>query len=764
MSSPVGKRKKESVAAKSLKTGTISFQAEGRLLQELGERLVASPEVALVELIKNAYDADSDSCTVHIDEKSHVMTVQDKGTGMSFDAFESRWMSIGTSNKAEQRLSTKYKRRLTGQKGIGRFAARFLGNHLTLDTIAYDETRQRKTRLLAEFPWAEIDKAEALGSTQIKYQLLEAGEDEQSGTLLTIRNVKTDGSFAKTSSFRTDVLKIVTPIQGLNRGRFDPKEEAKKAGNKGKKEEVEKDPGFKVSLPGDENRQTAKGVDLASTVLNHAWAKLEIDLNEETLRFNVQFSDGTAGDPFEIECSSSIANGLFADIRFFPRRSGIFRGTEVKGAQAWHWVRENAGVAIIDHGFRIKPYGFRDDDWLSLDLDTAHNERSWRSFIAEEHFPMTKAEKEDPAINPMLNLPNNLQLVGAVFVESQPASISKSEIDLTPSMDREGFLRNGAFRQVVMIVRAGIEYLAKEDKKRQLAAKEQRAREAAGKVRADFRQALAYIQNSPTLTAGDKARLIEEYSGFAKKIEEVEEYDREARRKLEVMSSLGVVAGFVTHEATRIVSSLNDAITELRALAKAHPKLRDPLSRLEGSYAVFKGHLEYTTMFVDGVNAEGISPFKAAPQVRRIKDKFGAFAKERGIDVTSQIAADVEVPAMPVAVYSGILLNLYTNALKAIVASHAQTEKPKIVFKSWNEPKKHIVEVIDNGVGIPPNMRKRVWDPLFTTTSRLNNPLGSGMGLGLSLVRQLVQTYKGRIEIVEPPAGFSTCFKVELPR
>ena len=44
---------------RSLDQGKVAFQTEGRLLQELGERLVASPEVALVELIKNAYDADS---------------------------------------------------------------------------------------------------------------------------------------------------------------------------------------------------------------------------------------------------------------------------------------------------------------------------------------------------------------------------------------------------------------------------------------------------------------------------------------------------------------------------------------------------------------------------------------------------------------------------------------------------------------------------------------------------------------------------------
>ena len=49
-----------------LDQGVVSFRSEGRLLQELGLRLVASSEVALVELVKNAYDADSIDCLVRI--------------------------------------------------------------------------------------------------------------------------------------------------------------------------------------------------------------------------------------------------------------------------------------------------------------------------------------------------------------------------------------------------------------------------------------------------------------------------------------------------------------------------------------------------------------------------------------------------------------------------------------------------------------------------------------------------------------------------
>jgi hypothetical protein len=109
------------------------------------------------------------------------------------------------------------------------------------------------------------------------------------------------------------------------------------------------------------------------------------------------------------------------------------------------------------------------------------------------------------------------------------------------------------------------------------------------------------------------------------------------------------------------------------------------------------------------------------------------------------VARDADAPRMPVAVYSGILLNLYTNALKAILAVKSTRTEQKILIHAYNDGKTHIVDVMDTGIGIPPNIRKRVWDPLFTTTSSDDNPFGAGMGLGLSLVKALVESRKGRV-------------------
>jgi signal transduction histidine kinase len=157
------------------------------------------------------------------------------------------------------------------------------------------------------------------------------------------------------------------------------------------------------------------------------------------------------------------------------------------------------------------------------------------------------------------------------------------------------------------------------------------------------------------------------------------------------------------------------------------------------------------------------SSFSAKAQVQHIIDKFGHHAKSRGISIQNEINDDVRTPEIPIALYSGILLNLYTNALKAVIADSSSNKQRKICFKAWNEPKKHIIEILDDGIGIPPSLRKRIWDPLFTTTSNLNNPFGSGMGLGLSLIKKLLSDLGGSIVLINPPPKFTTCFKLELP-
>jgi len=740
------------VLDKLLDEGTVPFQAEGRLLQELGERLVASPEVALVELIKNAYDADSVSCEVKVAEGGKTLVISDLGHGMTFDEFVGRWMRIATASKIEDRVSRTFGRRLTGAKGIGRFAVRYLGDHLTLITVAEDPKRHLRTKLTARFDWPAIDRLSDLRQAKVDYTLEQMPEDLPTGTSLEVRKLKASADFTSTSSLRSAVLRIVTPLQGLDPGKFRQIYQGSRT-----------DPGFRVILPGSEAEGAAE-VDLADLVLRNFWARLQIELTNNNLVYKVWFSSPREPKILEMKIQSVISAGFVADIRYFPRRKGVFRGKGIKGQTAWQWVRSNHGVAVLDHGFRIVPYGYEDDDWLHLSIDKSHSERDWRSPIAKKHFPIPGAVRNRPADNPALYLPYDYQLVGAVFVESKPPSRSKSQKDLVPSMDREGFLKNEAFDQLVEFVRGGIEFLALQDKREldRLLAKE--AREAAESAREDVRRAIDYVKRSPTLTSADKARITKVYRQLADRIEQVEEYNVQARRSLMTMSLLGVVAAFMTHENKSLVFEMEKAAKVVGSLARKHPELEDIAAGLDRHLVAFKGQLQYVQMFLQGVRKGEAVRMSAAGQIRHVLKRFEGFASDHGIEVGSEVPSQVQTPALSPAVYSGILLNLYTNALKAVLASPSSIREPKIAIRSWNEKGAHYLEVSDNGVGVPPELRKRIWDPLYTTTSDTGNPLGSGMGLGLTLVRQVVEDWGGTIDLADdPPPGFNTCFRVVFP-
>jgi signal transduction histidine kinase len=724
-----------------------TFQSEGRLLQELGERLVSKPEVALVELIKNAFDADSSYCTVSYDNQDSTISVSDDGNGMTEDDFKNKWMRVASSSKSLKTISPRFRRKVTGEKGIGRFAVRFLGKSLSLETVANDQERNCTTKLRAFFDWEKVDQATDLAKVKIAYELWEVPKDTQTGTILAINSLRISAAEIESEEIRTKVLRTVSPFGGLDRGRFPVL---------GAKTNV--DPGFNVNLPNDEADRPNLG-NLSSYVLDNHAGRVSIDLDGRDLTITASVPGWKKGtrkivrDNFK----HNIRSGFVADIRYFPQRPGTFQAKGIDGKSAWKWVRENAGVAIIDYGLRIKPFGEEEDDWLSQDRDSASNYRKWRSKLMSEEFDQPDS---DPSTNPMLYLPQKRQVVGAVFLESSP----KGTVGLIPSADREGYLANEAFDTVVDIVRAGIELLALVDKKNQQRLEIIEADKIGKAAQAGFKAAITRIQSSPTLAPEDKARIVTEYKRLSENLTEAKEYARKAAFNLEAMSLLGVVAGFMTHESRRIMRLLDNAVGTLQNAVKKGLKFETDLEELQASRDEFKRHLDYTSTFINNVNG-GMSEtiFKVKPQIEDIVSKFYHFAHSRNIEVKVVANDDCKSPKISVGIYTGVILNLYTNAIKAVIARQQKSGSGRIEIRAWNEKDHHIVEVVDNGVGIPEEIKERIWDPLFTTTSSSYNPLGSGMGLGLSLVKRLIEEIEGKIFLVTPPQGFNTCFEIRYP-
>ena len=114
-----------------------NLRPKARILRTLGAELISSDKVALVELVKNAYDADASVVCVEFNGPlvagQGAITVWDDGHAMDEATLESAWLDIGTNIK-RQRTRSVGGRRVLGEKGIGRLAASRLGQRLELVT------------------------------------------------------------------------------------------------------------------------------------------------------------------------------------------------------------------------------------------------------------------------------------------------------------------------------------------------------------------------------------------------------------------------------------------------------------------------------------------------------------------------------------------------------------------------------------------------------------------------------------------------------
>jgi signal transduction histidine kinase len=102
-----------------------------------------------------------------------------------------------------------------------------------------------------------------------------------------------------------------------------------------------------------------------------------------------------------------------------------------------------------------------------------------------------------------------------------------------------------------------------------------------------------------------------------------------------------------------------------------------------------------------------------------------------------------------------VFLNLLVNAMQAIEATHR--EDGRITIETRSSGKEVIIEISDNGCGIPADALPHIFDPFFTTKS-----VGDGTGLGLSITHGIVQDHGGRMEVESTP-GQGTRFTVSLP-
>jgi signal transduction histidine kinase len=103
-----------------------------------------------------------------------------------------------------------------------------------------------------------------------------------------------------------------------------------------------------------------------------------------------------------------------------------------------------------------------------------------------------------------------------------------------------------------------------------------------------------------------------------------------------------------------------------------------------------------------------------------------------------------------------VLLNLVINAEQAMIGAHG---RGTLILRTWHDPERGavVLEVNDDGPGVPDDVQAKIFDPFFTTKE-----VGKGTGLGLTVAYAIIQEHGGRLTMKSQPGGGASFF-VELP-
>ena len=205
------------------------LKVNANVIRQLGEQLITDAEQALLELIKNSYDADSETCDVVIDsglatdgghEPSFAVgsiRIEDTGHGMDMDTIRNGWLVVSLSSKKfmkEQGLvTTKYKRTPLGDKGLGRLGTMKLGRNIELITFTSAETEGYRVALC----WDNFSQDKTLDQVDVTVEKVPSRGKE--GTILTIRGLTEPKYWQgehRLKHIERKVVSLVSPFKKIN--------------------------------------------------------------------------------------------------------------------------------------------------------------------------------------------------------------------------------------------------------------------------------------------------------------------------------------------------------------------------------------------------------------------------------------------------------------------------------------------------------------------------------------------------------------------
>ena len=636
------------------------------ILARLGEELVSHPDQGIVELVKNAYDADALLCQVTLSETTQhggKVIVCDDGDGMTPQQISDGWLVVGRSEK-DPRERTRLGRLPVGEKGLGRLAALRLGQRVVLETRPRDEPG---TEYRMEIDWALFDHVQVVEDVTLEIE--KRSTSARYGTSITISNLMSPLGRMDTKRLARSLILLADPFESQR--------------------------SFSAELISDDFRDLEQLV--RRGYFNEAHHRLRAELHPDGRgsaaamdhRGNVKWK----ADHRDLGRSRTYRSpqAVF-ELWEFTLNVSAFSGGPATVGEVRNWLQEVGGVHLYHRGLRVHPYGDRGHDWLEMNLRRV------------------RSPEERPSTN---------NSIGLVTVDD-PGEM------LIAKTDRSGFIENDAFSELQEFCGDALDWMAKRrvaerDRKRRKQRKRGRGRRQ-GAIK-DVEEAVAGIPENQRKGVREAVERLNRESNSER---EAILSDLQLYRTL---STVGTTASVFAHEAdgplTRIgrlaraierrgKKVLGDAYADnlekqvgllQRAAQGLRSFVRVPLAFLQlekRRVGVVEIH-----QVIDGV-IELFDPFL---------DDFEVTVKTEYVDTSPRIwgrRASLE----------SIMANLITNAIRAFQHSETLVAGRELKIFTVESGSDLLISVRDNGPGIRGIGRADIWSPGQTTT-----PGGTGIGL-----------------------------------
>lgn len=754
----------------------MKYKMSSRATILLGRESVSRVDGAIIELVKNTYDADAGFCCLCFDVEHDHIYILDNGVGMTKEIIETCWMLIGTDNKRVEYLSTK-KRIKSGEKGIGRFALDRLGSKCTMytkhdseelicwetDWSIFEKSGQIIDDVEADFSYCTGQRFEDIIPAEIKAAVAkcaEEAEDDQfvlnRGTLFIISGLR-DKWTAREKEKVIDVLGYLIPPVEQQSYAIITQDSLNAVANK-VDNDITDDFDYKVHAHFDGERVIA-------TV-----SRNEFDLNvmpKELFKQSAfciepyRMEDFFKGS-FEVNYTIAELTGndtnAFADMckqvgpfdfRFmFMKLSNRNEGPyyyKAVSRKRKNWMENHGGLKIYRDNFLVRPYGdptSKSFDWLGLDARKGVNPVAISDRSGQWHV-------------------NNSQLQGTVLISRV---FNASILDKS---SREGIIENEYFEtlsslliSIISIFEKDRAYIVRNIKQYN---DNQNQREKAKEEAADIAKTLLGKKRKRTKekqgeTASEAEKLAEAVQIFQ---EEREELISEIKL-LRALATNGLMTTTMVHDLKSINALLVSRVRGFRLAIKQNDALQ-----IQRNLDDLKTNDEFLKSWITVITTQT----KKDRRKRLKKDIYKTVGESlklikpildrKMVTVNFSTDGGEAYKRIFATDFDSIIYNLIINSIESFEETKVAERLIDITIESSDVLTIHYS---DNGHGLTDAFKKNPYSIFeYGTTSKFDaEGKAVGTGLGMYIVASSINEYNGRYTITKVENGFGLDITIPL--